>query len=510
MFKNILSIIIWIIITISWFFMFNSPLLQNKVLWADDWLRHIKFASYINEYWFSKNDSNNNWDSLFVNNIYNDYHVDLWQWHHIFLSLLLKLWLNDIETLKLYSFIILWIFFIIISIFNNKEKNPFIIWSFTFFILFISSSNELFRILLSRPFALTSVLFTLLIISLIYNKKLFIPFIFAIATYYHMVFYILFIPVIVYCFIYKENIKKIVLFSLLWTIIWIFLHTNSLNYLYFSFISFFYLPIIHIIKWFWASEILNSWIDLFLTILFIILLILNYVSYIEWNKNIFNKKNIFLITLTSILLILSIFISRFSDFLIPTFALSSIVLFSWYLKYENFDLIKFSKINPILLNLIVIIITIITLFLEICSMKSSLINLDDYKKFFTEIKSEIPKWSTIMSNEFLDFSKLYYFLWNDYKYANSMEIYYGYMKNKQVFEDIKDVIYSNQLEPKNKNLYIYDIFKKNWIQYYIILENKELSYLSKELLKVKIKEIENDKNFEKITQSNNNYLWKLK
>lgn len=505
-----ISIIIWITTFIN-----LAYLKDDYVIWQDDALRHSRFAYDINTYWFLKNDTHYNWWNVTTYSILNDYNVDLWQWHHLLLSFLLKLWIN-IENINSYYTVICIILLSFLILFINSElKNPAVIWLWVIWLLIFFNNDILSRILLSRPFLITIILFFLILIVLFKKKYYYLWIIFLMASFYHFLFFLLFIPIILYILIYELDKKvkiKILLLSLLWSIMWIFIHTKSLSYVILWFITIFWVPILQIKSQISVSELWNySWVNLY--ILFSLFLIINLYLYIiiknSANKiTLFHDKfYVFITSQTLILFILSIFILRFWDFLLVSYAFSLVYSIKKILEIEWWKINN--KINIYWSLWIIIFIYIFqSIFISIKNKDESNF-IWDKKIFINNSAKYMPEWSMILWNNFYYFYYFYYYLWNHYKYLMSMEQMYIYMYDKKIFLDLQDILLDYRIQPKNKNIKLYDYLKKLWVNYYVILDD-ETNYIINRSLLYKIDLIKKDTNFKLIYKYKNNYLWQIK
>ncbi len=513
--KNILlnigiSLIIWIITFINAWFLKN-----DYVIWIDDSLRHNRFAYDINTYWFLENDTHHNWWDITTNSILNKYNVDLWQWHHILLSYLLKLWIN-IQNLNKYYIVICIILLSFITLSLNSElKNPTIIWLWVIWFLLFFNNDTLWRVFLSRPFLMTIILFLFILVILFKRKYYYLLFIFLIASLYHFLFFLLFIPIILYTLIYELDKKekiKILLFSIFWSIIWILIHTKSFSYLILSFISILWIPILQRMSETFVSELWSySWVNLYIILgLFVIINLYLYLLMNNSNKNIrlFDDKfYVFITSQTLILFILSFFIVRFWDFLLVSCIFSFIYSIKKIIEIENYTI--HNKKNLYWSILIIIFIYLFqSIFISIKNKDESIF-IWDKKVFIINSWKYIPKGSVILWNDFYYFYLFYYYLWDNYKYLMSMEQMYIYMNDKKIFSDLQDLLLDYMMKPKNKDIKLYNYLKKLWVNYYVILQD-EPNYIINRSLLYKIDQIKKDKWFKLIYKYKNNYLWQIK
>lgn len=133
--------------------------------------------------------------------------------------------------------------------------------------------------------------------------------------------------------------------------------------------------------------------------------------------------------------------------------------------------------------------------------------------FLRDSEEKIEKWSNIATFWLLDFPMVYYALWESYKYHSVMEPIFFYYKDKELFLTYTDLMYSHFRKPLNPvEISYFDALKKydaNYLVFFWNVHHKKEKYSSSELLKIKIREINNDSRFTLITQDWENYLWKL-
>ena len=515
------SIFISIIFVIAIFIVSVSWVNKNYYSWSDDSLRHLKYSQLYDKYSSEEiNQKYSLWKTI-KNSILTDYDTDLWEWHHKLLHILSKSWITDISLLKLYYSIILWLFIFIIVYFSLKNK----LWySLTFILLFwfLANSEFLFRILLARPFWFTIILFLLLVLSLIYKRYYYLIFLFIISTYYHMLFYILFIPILLYSIIiFKKDKKifyKILSYTFLWTLIWILLHHNSIDYLILSSITFFYVPILHKINTAFAWELgwTLRWAQLYTLWIYVFLLIYyKLIQYTKNKKNIFklNTNILFISLLILFLFICSLIITRFFEFYYPVIFLWIILIVSKIIKIDPLFSKKINLLNKTKYTIIIFLIVLIFPLLKINSiLNQSWLSVLKNIEFVEEIKKIIPEQSNVMSYQLLSFPILYYWLWEKYKYTSVMEPYFLYLKDKDKFNNYKDFFISHYNEPKNNinQETPFLILKDYWVDYLILITDyKNMNYKSKYILEDKIEELNNNNKFKLIYNKWDNYLWKI-
>ena len=199
----LLSIIFWGITFFSLWFLDSDHRIAT-----DDSLRHNKFASYINEYGFIENDTHHNWWDITEHSLLDTYNVDLWQWHHLLLSYILKLWV-PLDDLNRYYITLLVIILVFITLtFNSILQNKTIIWLSVVSILIFCNADSYMRLILARPYLLTTIFFLSILIILYKKKYLWLSLIFLIWTYYHALFYFLFLPLYLPLYLHSRYARR--------------------------------------------------------------------------------------------------------------------------------------------------------------------------------------------------------------------------------------------------------------------------------------------------------------
>ena len=517
LFSIIVSIICFTLLfvtSISW----NN---SDKYYWIDDSLRHLKYSQLYDNYSKTEINENFSWWQIIQNSILTDYKTDLWEWHHIFLNLLSKTWITDINLLKLYYSLIFWFFIYIILYFWLRNK----LWySISLFILFffLLSPDFLGRILLARPFWFTAILFTLITTSLLSKKYYYLIPLLIIGTYYHMLFYVLFILIFLYSLLIFKNDRKLWLkitgFSFLWSIIWLLFHYNPIHYLALSSITFFYIPIVHKINWVMASELNNTW-PLFLYSIILFLWLISYYCIIQYNKLKYIKLNtslVFIILLIWSLGVFSLIVNRFLDFYYPVFFIWIILIIKNIIKIDDFFSSKIKKFHNTNYSILLLMIVLLSIYWSTNKiLTKNWFSIKKENEFIVDIKNIIPENSRVISYQLLNFPTLFYSLWEKYKYSSVMEPYYLYLKDKEKFKNFNDFFYFHYKKPEWD--FIMDpssILKDYWVNYLIffwdnIYNNLINDYKSLYLLKDKIKEINNNENFKLIYKKWENKVWKV-
>lgn len=510
MLNNIKFLLISLFISLIVFF--NQWQIKNDyILWKDDWLRHAKFAEYVNTLWLKDVDNNHNWWNILTWSILEKYNVDLWQWHHLLLSTFFKFWAKLDDISKIYISLFIFLFCFIVLFFNSQLKNNILIWLSTIFIFLFLNNEFISRIYLWRPFLITTFLFFVLLLIL-YNKKYKVLFIiFLIASFYHFLFFLLFLPILLYIIIIKDNYKEILTYSLFWSLFWILIHTKSLIYLWLWFFSVFWVTLFQMFSWTTVWELWVSNNLLFRLILISIIILVN--IYLYWDskeikKEILSDKfYIFINILTFILFIFWILISRFWDFFIISYIFLFLIICSKIIIKEKISLNY--KYNIIIFILLLILISLSN-YIYIKSINTDDSNyIWEKKEFILNSKNFMKSGSVITSTNSYDLYMFYYLLWNDYKYLMTMERVYMELYNKKLFSDLKDVTDDIFSKPKNINVDIYKTIKSYWVKYYIILEEKNNYMLNRSIL-FKINEINKNSNFKLLYKYKNNYLWEIK
>lgn len=511
--KIIISFILVFIIWLITFFSL-SFLKKDYIIARDDSLRHNKFAYNITKYWFIENDLNHNWWDVTAHSILEKYNVDLWQGHHLFLAWLLKLWVDINDLNKYYISIFLFLISFIILLLNFELKNSLSVWLWSIVLWLFLNPDIYYRILLSRPYLFTIILF-LLVLTILYKKKyLWLFLVFLIWSIYHFLFLFLFFPLVVYILVYRLDLKnnlKIFWSSIIWSVIWVLIHTKSISYVVLSFISLFYVPILQIKFWYVVTELWTyNWLNLYVMIVFILLVFL-YLFLIkkdEFKKILKQDKFFVFLNIYMVLLfILSIFILRFLDFFIIVYIFNILYLAKYLIDLENIKISKKVNIYGIIICLVIILMTQVTNILMENKNKTN--DISETKTFLTNSNKYLEKWSIIASNEIYNFYTFYYYLWEDYKYLMSMEQIFIYLNDKSTFLKIFDTIYNYKFKPNYTKISLYKALKSLWVNYYFVM-NKNNSYLVERSLDYEIEKILKDPNFELIYQYNKNYLWKLK
>ena len=65
---------------------------KDKFIWHSDTLRHYKFSQLFDKYNYKEVYEKYNWWNTFKNAIYENYNTDLWQWHHLLIYWISRLW----------------------------------------------------------------------------------------------------------------------------------------------------------------------------------------------------------------------------------------------------------------------------------------------------------------------------------------------------------------------------------------------------------------------------------
>lgn len=511
------NIILSILIVLAIFFSSTIWINKDKIIWLDDGLRHLTFSNIIDKYWFEYTYEHYNLWDIITNSILTDYRTDLWQGFHVLLVWMIKLWIQDLDVLKLYYSLIFWIvFFVFVSI-SDKLKLPFYIPS-TLFILFILN-DFIYRIFLARPFMLSVILYALLTLSLQYKKHLRTIILLILWTLLHSVFYLLIFPIFLYLIFYRPSRKirlKLIIYGIIWIWLWLLLHYNWINYLKLSFLHTFAIPYIQFKEWFGSGEAQGIGFDMVFSLSFLLPLTTALVYFFIWYANqkekIFsnNKELNFMLIHLLILFLLMWFYGRFMDYF-NILAYFSIPFFIYEInkfKWIDFNL-NISKTKYVGLWGLILFFCFgtVNMFYD-----KNATNIKKITSIIQENKSEIKEWSHIITYKHLQFPILFYALGEKYKYNCSMEPIFFYLKDKEKFIEYKDTLMSYMLKPKKyKDSNQYEVLRNYDTQYLIHFgEIEEDGYLSSELLKIKIDKIKNDDRFRLISEKDNNFIWQLK
>lgn len=490
---------------------------KDKIIWIDDWLRHLQYANILDKYWYKETfDKFNQWN-IIVNSILSDYKTDLWEWFHFLLWGIKALWFQDLNILKFYYSLTFGIIFFIFLSISSKLKLPLIIPS-SIFILLIAN-DFVFRLYLARPFTISVILYALLILILNEKKYLYLIPIWIIWVFFHSIFYLLSLPILLFLIYFRPNIKewiKIFSYSILWIGTWLLIHVWSVDYIILSFYHTILTPIAQFREWFASAEAGGINFGIIFSIVFLLPFSLSLALFFIWYAKIkeeifsFDKKLNFLFINSLFLFLAMGFYWRFMDYFIVISFILCIYILDAIIKIWQIDISKFNykrySIGWILL--------LIFMCMWISSMyygKQS-INIKKQTQFLTQNQSKIKTGSTLITFKHLQFPIAFYALWENYKYSSSMEPMFFYFKDEKKFLEYKDIFFSYLLRPKNDiNGDFYSALKKYNVDYLIHFGNiNEDSYVVDELLKIKINTIKDDPRFTLIAQDWENYIWELK